>query len=85
MKRVSKPIIIAEVGECFNGDRITAVKLIGIAAKAGCDIVKFQTLDAQNVADDDPKGGGANQDHRRQYTQCSGHQEPSEPAPQAPP
>jgi N,N'-diacetyllegionaminate synthase len=55
VKRVSKPIIIAEVGECFNGDRITAVKLIGIAAKAGCDIVKFQTLDAQNVADDDPE------------------------------
>lgn len=47
--------IIAEVGECFNGDMETAHKLIKEAKKSGCDTVKFQILDIQEVAEDDPE------------------------------
>lgn len=50
-----KTIIIAEVGECWNGDRDQAKRLIEIAAEAGCDYVKFQTLDRDTVRDDDPE------------------------------
>lgn len=48
-------IIIAEIGECFNGDLEAAKKLIREAKKAGCDVVKFQTLDREKIADDDPE------------------------------
>ena len=47
--------IIAEVGECFNGDINTAFTMIKEAKKAGCDIVKFQLLDMDEVAEDDPE------------------------------
>jgi sialic acid synthase SpsE len=47
--------IIAEVGECFNGDINTAFKMIKEAKNAGCDIVKFQLLDMDEVADNDPE------------------------------
>lgn len=50
-----KTVVIAEIGECFNGDMDTAVKLIDAACDAGCDIVKFQTLDYENIAEDDPE------------------------------
>lgn len=50
-----KTIIIAEVGECFNGDIEIAKRLIYEAKEAGCDIVKFQTLDYENISDDDPE------------------------------
>ncbi|MFA6129445.1 MAG: N-acetylneuraminate synthase family protein [Candidatus Omnitrophota bacterium] len=50
-----KVIIIAEVGECWNGDRKQAQKLIQVAASAGCDYVKFQTLDTDTVKDNDPE------------------------------
>ncbi len=50
-----KVIIIAEVGECFNGDLGSAQKLISVAKNAGCDIVKFQTLDYENISEDDPE------------------------------
>lgn len=50
-----KTIIIAEVGECFNGDIETAKRLIYEVKEAGCDIVKFQTLDYENISDDDPE------------------------------
>lgn len=48
-------IIIAEIGECFNGDLGSAEKLISVAKQAGCDIVKFQTLDYENISQDDPE------------------------------
>ncbi|WWR16282.1 N-acetylneuraminate synthase family protein [Lachnospiraceae bacterium JLR.KK008] len=47
--------IIAEVGECFNGNLDTAYQMIEEAKKAGCDIVKFQLLDMDEVAMDDPE------------------------------
>lgn len=48
-----KVIIIAEIGECYNGDLKIAEKLIKIAKRSGCDIVKFQTLDYENISDCD--------------------------------
>lgn len=47
--------IIAEVGECFNGDFSVALNMIDIAAECGCDTVKFQLLDMDEVAPDDPE------------------------------
>ena len=47
--------IIAEVGECFNGDMGTAHEMIRVAKSSGCDIVKFQILDMDEVAADDPE------------------------------
>lgn len=52
---MSHTIIIAEIGECFNGDMQVAQQLIAVAKEAGCDYAKFQTLDAQKIADDDPE------------------------------
>jgi sialic acid synthase SpsE len=52
---MNKTLIIAEIGECFNGDFDVAEKLIYHASKAGCDIVKFQTLDYEQISDDDPE------------------------------
>lgn len=50
-----KTKVIAEVGECFNGNIETACTMIREAQKAGCDIVKFQLLDMDEVAQDDPE------------------------------
>ena len=50
-----RTIIIAEIGECFNGDMNTARRLMEAASEAGCDIVKFQILDMDEVAADDPE------------------------------
>lgn len=50
-----KTIIIAEIGECFNGSLSTARTLIRRAKAAGCDIVKFQTLDYENISEFDPE------------------------------
>lgn len=47
--------IIAEVGECFNGNMDTAFSMIEEAKAAGCDIVKFQLLDMEEVSADDPE------------------------------
>lgn len=47
--------IIAEVGECFNGSMERARRMIKEAAQAGCDIVKFQILDMDEVSADDPE------------------------------
>lgn len=47
--------IIAEIGECYNGEMVTARELIKTAAVAGCDYVKFQTLDYENIFPDDPE------------------------------
>jgi N,N'-diacetyllegionaminate synthase len=48
-------LIIAEIGECWNGDFNQAKKLIEVAASAGCDYAKFQTLDREGIAEDDPE------------------------------
>lgn len=50
-------IIIADVGECWNGNKLQAMKLIKSASDAGCDYVKFQTLDRDTVRGDDPERG----------------------------
>src|SRR4030067_3275270 len=47
--------IIAEIGECFNGDMATARELIKAAKGAGCNYVKFQTLDYENISPEDPE------------------------------
>lgn len=52
---MEKAIIIAEVGECFNGDLRVASKLISVASGAGCDYVKFQTLDRDAISESDPE------------------------------
>ena len=52
---MDETIIIAEIGECFNGDLKIAENLILVAKEAGCDIVKFQTLDYENISEDDPE------------------------------
>lgn len=52
---MGQTIIIAEIGECFNGEMEQARKLISVAAKAGCDYAKFQTLDKEGIAPDDPE------------------------------
>lgn len=52
---MDRTLIIAEIGECFNGDLNIAERLIFEAKEAGCDIVKFQTLDNESISDDDPE------------------------------
>ncbi len=52
---MEQTIIIAEIGECFNGDMGQAKELISAASKAGCDFAKFQTLDREGIAPDDPE------------------------------
>ena len=52
---MSRTVIIAEIGECFNGDFEIAKQLMSAAKEAGCDIVKFQTLDYENISEDDPE------------------------------
>lgn len=47
--------VIAEVGECFNGSMKRARKMISEAASAGCDVVKFQILDMEEVSKEDPE------------------------------
>jgi N,N'-diacetyllegionaminate synthase len=48
-------VIIAEIGECWNGDFGQAKRLIEVAASAGCDYAKFQTLDREGIGEDDPE------------------------------
>lgn len=52
---MDKSIIIAEIGECFNGDMETAKRLMLTAKEAACDIAKFQTLDYENISGNDPE------------------------------
>jgi len=52
---MGRTVIIAEIGECFNGNLKTARRLISEAKKAGCDIAKFQTLDCEGISEDDPE------------------------------
>ncbi|MDP7195981.1 MAG: N-acetylneuraminate synthase family protein [SAR202 cluster bacterium] len=53
--KMENTIIIAEVGECFNGEMDTAYKLIHLANKGGCDFIKFQTLDKEGIDKNDPE------------------------------
>jgi len=48
--QIPKPVlIIAEAGVNHNGDIATAKALIDVAAKAGVDLVKFQTFKADKI------------------------------------
>ncbi|OGY89225.1 MAG: hypothetical protein A2927_03200 [Candidatus Komeilibacteria bacterium RIFCSPLOWO2_01_FULL_45_10] len=49
-----EPKIIAEIASSHNGDMELAKKMIKAAARAGVDIVKFQSWQSKNVADSDP-------------------------------
>lgn len=50
-----KTTIIGEVGECFNGNFSVALEMIQEIKKAGCDLVKFQLLDLEEVSLSDPE------------------------------
>ncbi len=47
---MKKVLIIAEAGVNHNGDLDNAVEMIEVAARAGADIVKFQTFNAKKLA-----------------------------------
>ena len=49
MKIPHKVLIIAEAGVNHNGSLETATKLVDVAAKAGADMVKFQTFSADRL------------------------------------
>ncbi|MBI3969362.1 MAG: N-acetylneuraminate synthase family protein [Chloroflexi bacterium] len=55
MENDRRVVVIAEVGECYNGDLAVARRLIEVAKHADCDYAKFQTLDATQVSEDDPE------------------------------
>lgn len=46
----TKVLIIAEAGVNHNGDLDRAKRLIDVAAEAGADLVKFQTINADKIA-----------------------------------
>ena len=48
-------IVIAEIGENHIGDMERARRMVAEAARAGADMVKFQSYLASEVADDDPE------------------------------
>lgn len=52
---MGRTTIIAEIGECFNGDLEIAKRLMLVAKEVDCDIVKFQTLDYENISSEDPE------------------------------
>jgi len=54
MEKNNYPKIIAEIASSHNGDIDLAKKMIREAAKAGVDIVKFQSWQSKNVSDLDP-------------------------------
>lgn len=54
---MERTLIVAEIGECFNGSLARADKIMRCAKKAGCDIAKFQTLDYEAISETDPEKG----------------------------
>jgi sialic acid synthase SpsE len=54
MVKNSKIKIIAEIASSHNGDIELAKQMIKVAASTGVDIVKFQSWQSKNVADNDP-------------------------------
>ena len=50
-----RTIVIAEIGENHVGDWELARKMLVAAARAGADVVKFQSYLGADVADDDPE------------------------------
>jgi N-acetylneuraminate synthase/N,N'-diacetyllegionaminate synthase len=46
------PFIIAEAGLNHNGSVPLALEMVGVAAKAGCTAIKFQTFKAAGVCDE---------------------------------
>jgi N,N'-diacetyllegionaminate synthase len=46
------PYVVAEVGINHNGDLARALEMIRVAARAGCDAVKFQTFRAAEFVND---------------------------------
>jgi N,N'-diacetyllegionaminate synthase len=46
------PFVVAEVGINHNGDLKLALEMIRVAARAGCDAVKFQTFRAAEFVND---------------------------------
>jgi N,N'-diacetyllegionaminate synthase len=47
-----KPFVVAEVGINHNGELDRALEMIRVAARAGCDAVKFQTFKAAEFVND---------------------------------
>lgn len=47
-----EPFVVAEVGINHNGELDRALEMIHVAAKAGCDAVKFQTFKALEFVND---------------------------------
>jgi sialic acid synthase SpsE len=52
LKNFGRPFITAEVGVNHNGNLKTALKMIDLAKKSGCDAVKFQTFKADEIVQD---------------------------------
>lgn len=46
------PFVVAEVGINHNGDLSSALEMIRVARRAGCDAVKFQTFKAREFVND---------------------------------
>ena len=53
--KTNRVLIIAEAGVNHNGDLNTAKELIDVAAKAGVDLVKFQTFKADDLVSKEAK------------------------------
>lgn len=53
--KINRVLIIAEAGVNHNGDLNTAKELIDVAAKAGVDMVKFQTFKADDLVSKEAK------------------------------
>ena len=69
-RKNKKKLIIAEVGQSHNGSFNEAKKLIDLTARAGADVIKFQThfADAESTLDEKfRKGYNFKQKNRLEY------------------